>query len=310
VPLPATLQGRLSIPAIAAPMFLVSGPELVIETCKAGLLGTFPTLNQRTTEGYAEWLAQIAEALAAVPSAAPFGVNIIVNRKNARVEPDLKATVEAEVPLVITSLGANHEVVDAVHAYGGLVFHDVITMRHAEKAAEAGVDGIIAVCAGAGGHGGTYNPFAFLAELRAAFPHLALIQSGAITNGAQIAAARLLGADLAYIGTRFIATRESSAVDAYKQMVLEAGGAKDIVYTPAISGVHGNYLRASIAAAGLDPDNLPPKPEGGYVGSREKRAWKDVWSGGQSVGSIKDIPTVAELCARLRREYREAAATL
>jgi nitronate monooxygenase len=310
VPLPAALQGRLSIPAIAAPMFLVSGPELVIETCKAGLLGTFPTLNQRTTEGYAEWLAQIGEALAAVPGAAPFGVNIIVNRKNARVEPDLRATVEAKVPLVITSLGANHEVVDAVHAYGGLVFHDVINMRHAEKAAEAGVDGIIAVCAGAGGHGGTYNPFAFLAELHAAFPHLALIQSGAITNGAQIAAARLLGADLAYIGTRFIATRESRAVDAYKQMVLEAGAAKDIVYTPAISGVHGNYLRASIAAAGLDPDNLPPKPEGGYVGSREKRAWKDVWSGGQGVGSIKDIPTTAELCARLRREYREAAATL
>ncbi|MBX6375105.1 MAG: nitronate monooxygenase [Acetobacteraceae bacterium] len=309
MPLPAALQGRLSVPAIAAPMFLVSGPDLVIETCKAGVLGTFPTLNQRTTEGYAEWLAQIREALDAVPGAAPFGVNIIVNRSNARVEPDLKATVEAKVPLVITSLGANAEVVQAVHSYGGLVFHDVINMRHAEKAVEAGVDGIIAVCAGAGGHGGTYNPFAFLAELRAAFPHITLAQSGAITNGRQIAAARLLGADLAYIGTRFIATRESMAVDAYKRMVVEASGAKDIVYTPAFSGVHGNYLRPSIIAAGLDPDNLPPKPEGGY--SRERRkAWRDIWSGGQGVGSINDIPTVAELCERLRREYREAASLL
>jgi nitronate monooxygenase len=309
MPLPAALQGRLSVPAIAAPMFLVSGPDLVIEACKAGVLGTFPTLNQRTTEGYAEWLARIREALDAVPGAAPFGVNIIVNRTNARVEPDLKATVEAKVPLVITSLGANQEVVKAVHAYGGLVFHDVINMRHAEKAAEAGVDGIIAVCAGAGGHGGTYNPFAFLAELRAAFPGMTLVQSGAITNGAQIAAARLLGADLAYIGTRFIATRESMAVDAYKRMVVEASGAKDIVYTPAFSGVHGNYLRASIVAAGLDPDNLPPKPEGGYDRERRK-AWKDIWSGGQGVGTINDIPTVAELCARLRREYDEAAARL
>ncbi len=309
MPLPAALQGRLSVPVIAAPMFLVSGPELVIACCKAGVLGTFPTLNQRSNEGYAEWLAQIGEALAASPGAAPFGVNIIVNRSNARVEPDLRSTVEAKVPLVITSLGANHEVVQAVHSYGGLVFHDVINMRHAEKAAEAGVDGIIAVCAGAGGHGGTYNPFAFMAELRAAFPQLALIQSGAITDGRQVAASRLLGADLAYIGTRFIATKESMAVDRYKQMVLDAAGAKDIVYTPAFSGVHGNYLRPSVVAAGLDPDNLPPKPEGGYDRERRK-AWRDIWSGGQGVGSISDIPTVAELVARMKREYREACTSL
>jgi nitronate monooxygenase len=301
MPLPAALQNRLAIPAVAAPMFLVSGPDLVVETCRAGVLGTFPTLNQRSTEGYADWLQEIAGRLAALPGAAPFGVNLIVHRSNKRLEADLQATVAARVPLVITSLGAVKEVVEAVHGYGGLVFHDVINLRHAAKAAEAGVDGLIAVCNGAGGHAGLLNPFAFLTELRRIFAGTLLL-GGAIGQGRQIAAARLMGADLAYVGTRFVATAESMAPPDYKRMVLEAS-AKDIVYTAAISGVKANFLRASIAAAGLDPDNLD-ESGGQHLSDHEKRPWKNIWSAGHGVGSIDDLPTAAELCARLIADYR------
>ena len=300
--LPASLHARLSLPAIAAPMFLISGPDLVVESCRAGVIGTFPSLNQRSTEGYADWLAEIRERLAAAPRAAPFGVNLIVHRTNKRLEADLKVTVDNKVPLVITSLGAVSELVDAVHSYGGLVFHDVISRRHAEKATEAGVDGLIAVCAGAGGHAGTLSPFAFLPEIRSFFDKT-LILSGAISTGRQIAAAQMLGADLAYLGTRFIATRESRARDEHRQMIVEAG-TKDLIYTPAVSGVPGNFLRASLEKAGLDPENLPTGTELSL--DHEARVWKDIWSAGQGSAAIDDIPSVAELCERLKREYNEA----
>ncbi|WP_159992613.1 nitronate monooxygenase family protein [Roseomonas sp. 18066] len=304
MPLPAALQNRLVIPAVAAPMFLVSGPDLVVETCTSGVLGTFPTLNQRSTEGYVEWLDEISSRLAAAPGAAPFGVNLIVHRSNKRLEADLAATVAHRVPLVITSLGAVKAVVEAVHGYGGLVFHDVINLRHAAKAAEAGVDGLIAVCNGAGGHAGLLNPFAFLTELRSIFSGTLLL-AGSIGNGRQIAAAQLMGADLAYLGTRFVATAESMAPPEYKQMVLDSV-AKDIVYTAAISGVKANFLRASIAAAGLDPDKLDETMRMN-ISDHEKRAWKNIWSAGHGVGSIEDVPSAAALCARLIAEYRAVA---
>jgi nitronate monooxygenase len=306
MPIPALFQGRIALPVIAAPMFLVSGPDLVVETCKAGVVGSFPALNQRSTEGYGEWLAEIRERTG--NAAAPFGVNLIVHRSNARLDADLAETVRQRVPFVITSLGAVSEVVEAIHGYGGLVFHDVINLRHAQKAAEAGVDGLIAVCAGAGGHAGTYNPFAFVQEIRQ-FYQGTIILSGAMSTGAHVVAARAAGADFAYLGTRFIATTESRAPEDYKQMIL-AATAKDIVYTNAISGVNGNFLRASLEAAGLDPANLPEFNRELHLGSSEKRAWKNIWSAGQGVGAIHDVPSTAELVARLGREYAEAVAGL
>jgi nitronate monooxygenase len=303
MPVPASFQGRLSVPVVAAPQFLVSGPDYVVEACRAGVVGTFPALNQRSTDGYGDWLEQIAERLASTPSAAPFGVNLIVHRSNARLHDDLAVTVRHKVPLVITSLGIVPEVIDAVHGYGGLVFHDVTTARHANKALEGGVDGLIAVCAGAGGHAGRLSPFALLPELRRIHPG-PLLMGGAISTGSHIAAALMLGADLAYMGTRLIACRESMAVQAHKDMVLQASAA-DIVYTPAISGVHANFLRASIEAAGLDPDTLP-EATGAHVGDHDKRPWKNIWSAGQGVGSIDDIPTMGALIARLGDEYRSA----
>lgn len=308
--LPKAFEGRLSIPAIAAPMFLVSGPDLVVETCRSGVVGTFPALNQRTTEGYDAWLTEIEERLAEAdcgdrPGPSPYGINLIVHRTNARVEADLKITVAHKVPLVITSLGAVRDVVDAVHSYGGLVFHDVINLRHAEKAAEAGVDGIIAVCAGAGGHAGTLSPFALVPEIKRIF-NGTVVLSGALSTGAHIAAARMIGADLAYFGTRFIATQEGAAPEDYKQMILN-GRAADIVYTPSVSGVAGSFLRESISAAGLDPDNMPA-PGAVDIDEREMRAWKNIWSAGQGIGSISDVPTAADLCARLAEEYRAAMA--
>lgn len=306
MPLPSQFQGRLALPTIVAPMFLVSGPDLVVETCRAGLVGTFPTLNQRSPEGYGDWLSEIRERCG--PDAAPFGVNLIVHRSNSRLQPDLDMTVKHKVPLVITSLGAVKEVVDAVHSYGGLVFHDVVNMRHAANAARSGVDGIIAVSAGAGGHAGQLNPFAFLQELRAMFDGT-LVLSGAMSNGAQIAAARAAGADMAYLGTRFIAVKESMASEDYKQMVLGAE-AKDILYTNAISGVNGNFLKPSLAAAGLDPDNLPPFDAELKLGEGKRRRWVNIWSAGHGVGAVKDVPTTAELCARLTREYRDAIRAL
>jgi len=308
MPLPQEWRDRLAIPAIAAPMFLVSGPDLVIETCRAGVIGTFPALNQRTSEGYAAWLDEIRTRLDVIDGAAPFGVNLIVHKTNARVARDVEITVQHRVPIVITSLGAVREIVDAIHSYGGLVFHDVIHLHHARKAADAGVDGLIAVSAGAGGHAGLLNPFAFIAEIREFFDKTVIL-SGSIGQGSQIAAAQLLGADLAYLGTRFIATRESMAPQGFKEMIL-ASAAKDIVYTSAVSGVHANFMRASIIAAGADPDDLQSNIKMNMSGEGEAKAWKDVWSAGHGVGTIHDIPSVAELCARLKAEYRAAISGL
>lgn len=304
MPVPAAFAGRLKLPAIVSPMFLVSGPELVAACCRAGLVGTFPALNQRTTEGYEAWLDEIEAAIG--PMDAPYGVNLIVHASNTRLQADLAVTVRRRVPLVITSLGAVKDVVDAVHSYGGLVFHDVINRRHAEKAAEAGVDGIIAVCAGAGGHAGTLSPFALVSEIRSVFAGT-IVLAGAMSSGAHVLAARALGADLAYMGTRFIATRESRADPAFKEMIV-AASASDILYTPAISGVNANFLTPSIRAAGLDPTNLPA--HGRMDMGNEAKAWKTVWSAGQGVGAITDVPSVAELTARLAAEYEAAKTSL
>lgn len=300
--IPASLQSGLKLPAIVAPMFLTSGPDLVTEVCRSGLIGTFPALNQRSSAGYGKWLAEIDAKLRQHPGAASFGVNLIVHRSNPRLEADLALTVQHKVPLVITSLGAVHEVVDAVHSYGGLVFHDVINRRHAEKAAKAGVDGIIAVAAGAGGHAGTVSPFALVSEIKSFFGG-SVILSGAISRGEQIAAARMMGADMAYLGTRFIATREATVDPAYKLMLVGAKAA-DVMYTPAISGVHANFLRPSMVAAGLDPDNLPA--HGKLDMQNEAKAWKTVWSAGQGVGAIDEIVPAAKLCEQLIAEYQTA----
>ncbi len=302
--LPHAFNGRLRLPLVAAPMFLVSGPELVIETCKAGVVGTFPALNQRSSEGFAQWLDQIESALAGAPQAAPFGVNLIVHKSNTRLQQDLELIVRHRVPLVITSLGAVREVVDAVHSYGGLVFHDVTTLRHAQKAAEAGVDGLIAVCAGAGGHAGTLSPFALVAEIRQFFSGTVLL-SGCISSGRDIATARMLGADLAYAGSRFINTQESRASAEYKQMICDSRAA-DVFYTPKVSGIPANFLRPSLDRAGLDP-SAADEGDGLKSLQDEAKAWKDIWSAGQGVGAIHDQqPPVVELIERLRAEFIEA----
>jgi nitronate monooxygenase len=286
-------------------MFLVSGPELVVAACRAGILGTFPALNQRTSEGFAAWLEEIEGALAKTPAAAPFGVNLIVHKSNRRLEQDLSICVAHRVPVVITSLGAVPDLVREVHGYGGVVFHDIVSRRHAEKAAAAGVDGLILVCAGAGGHAGTLNPFALLAEVRQVFSGTILL-AGCISSGRDIFAARAMGADLAYLGTRFIATRESRAAEPYKRMLC-AASAGDIVFTPAVSGIPGNFLRQSLEAAGLDPaalrsaSDLATELQGGEI-----KAWRDIWSAGQGVAAIHDIPSVAELVDRLVAEFEAA----
>lgn len=305
MPLPADWTSRLRLPAIAAPMFLISGPDLVVAACNAGIVGSFPALNQRSTAGYRDWLDEIAGRLG--PDAAPFGVNLVVHRSNPRLEADLAVTVDRKVPLVITSLGLNRELIAAVHSYGGLVFHDVTSLKFAAKAAQAGVDGLIAVTYGAGGHAGLISPFAALHEIRRIFDGTLLL-AGAISTGRQIAAARLMGADMVYMGTRFMATTESMAVERQRQMILEAQAA-DIVYTPAVSGVPGNFLRASLAGAGRDPDDLTP-PDRLDFGTTDARAWRDLWAAGQGVGAIDDIPGAAALVARLEEEYRGAAALL
>ena len=299
------------MPAIAAPMFLSSGPDLVIAACRAGIVGAFPALNQRTTEGYAQWLSQIEEAVAQGPlagaySVGPHAVNLVVHKTNRRLDADLKVTIEHRVPLVITSLGAAREVVDAVHGYGGQVFHDVVNLRQAEKAVASGVDGIIAVCAGAGGHGGTLHPFAFLHELRQ-LTDRKLILAGAISTGAQIAAALIAGADMVSIGTRFIATRESQSSDAYKQMILKTRAA-GIVYTPKISGVNANFITQSLIDNGIDLERLRPHGEVdmGAELSSDGKAWRDIWSAGQGCGAIDDIPAAADLIERLRIEFDAA----
>ncbi|MEQ8604734.1 MAG: nitronate monooxygenase [Marivibrio sp.] len=307
---PDELLARLRLPAIAAPMFLVSGPDLVVEACRGGVLGSFPALNQRTSEGFEAWLVEIEERLEAARAAgeapAPYAVNLIVHKSNERVERDLEIAVAHKVPVIITSLGIRPEVIEAVHGYGGLVFHDVVQARHARKAADAGVDGLIAVSAGAGGHAGTLNPFALVDEIRGFYDGLVIL-AGAISTGAQIAAARLMGADLAYLGTRFIATEESLADPAYKQMILEAA-AGDIVYTPEISGVPANFLKASLERNGLDGAGKPPETLD--FGEREAKAWRDVWSAGQGVGAVRDAPGARALCERLAREYAQATERL
>lgn len=305
--LPAGFAGRLRVPAIAAPMFLISGPDLVVSCCRNGVVGSFPALNQRTTEGLADWLDEISARLAeaAGEASAPFGVNLVVHRSNPRLDRDLAVVVDRKVPVVITSLGLNRDLIKAVQGYGGLVFHDVTTLAFAAKAAEAGVDGLIAVSVGAGGHAGLLNPFAMLADIRRIFDG-ALILGGALSDGAQVAAALLAGADMAYLGTRFMATRESMAPDALREMLL-AASAVDIVYTPAISGVPGNFLRPSILAAGRDPDDFT-RPDAFDFGTAEAKAWRDIWAAGQGVGAISDLPSAAELCRRLACEYEAALA--
>ncbi|WP_028631051.1 NAD(P)H-dependent flavin oxidoreductase [Metapseudomonas resinovorans] len=305
--LPALLDQRLRLPVVAAPMFLVSNPKLVLACCNNGIVGSFPALNQRESSGFRAWLDEIEAGLRT--DAAPFAVNLIAHHSNPRLSADLAICVDKRVPIVITSLGAVKEVVDAVHSYGGLVFHDVTTRRHAEKAAEAGVDGLIAVAAGAGGHAGTLSPFALIAEIRQFFDKTLLL-AGCLNHGHEIFAAQMLGADLAYLGTRFIATQQSDAETRYKQMILDARAA-DIIHTPAVSGVPASFMRQSLEAAGYDLKRLADKGDINYGEklkpvSDEAKAWKTVWSAGQGVGNIRDLPTVDELIARLDQEYRAA----
>ena len=304
--LPASLEQRLRLPVVAAPMFLISNPQLVLACCASGVVGSFPALNQRDSAGFKAWLEEIEAGLAQLQAPAPYAVNLIVHPTNPRLQADLALCVEHRVPIVITSLGAVKEVVDAVHSYGGLVFHDVTTRRHAEKAAEAGVDGLIAVAAGAGGHAGTWSPFALAAEIRQFFDKTLLL-AGCLNHGHEILAAQLLGADLAYMGTRFIATAESRAQDAYKQMLLDAHAA-DIIHTPAVSGVPASFLRRSLEQAGYDMNALRGGHEPGKLKpiDEEAKAWKTVWSAGQGVGEIHDVPSAGALIERLHNEYREA----
>lgn len=307
----ASFINDLNLPVVAAPMFLISNPNMVIECCKNGIVGTFPALNQRTSEGFEAWLIEIKEALAAFEKetgqkAAPFGVNLIVHPTNPRLEADVKLCMKHQVPLVITSLGAVSMVVDAIHSYGGLVFHDIIKKRHAEKAAEAGVDGLILVSAGAGGHGGSLNPMSLVAEVKEMFKKTILL-SGCISTGKDVASALQMGADLAYMGTRFINTDESVAPEAYKKMIVDAG-ANDVVYTAAISGVHANFLAASLEAAGITAEDLKKdvKIDFGKELDTEAKAWKTIWSAGQGVTTIKDSISVKALVERLRSEFIDA----
>ena len=297
--IPASLQKGLKLPVIEAPMFLVSGPDLVVECCNAGVIGTFPSLNARTTEGYAEWLVEIKSRLH--PDAAAYGVNHIVHPTNPRLMADMMVSVEHKVPLIITSLGAVRDVVDAVHGYGGVVFHDIANVRHAKKAAESGVDGLILVANGAGGHAGIINPFALVNEVREFFKGT-IILSGCLSNGQDVAAALMLGADFAYLGTRFINTTEAMAPDAYKEMIIESG-ATDIVHTAAVSGIPANFMTKSLQANGIDPKVLPDhKLDMGD----EAKAWKTVWSAGQGAGAVHDVLPAAQLIQRLKDEFSEA----
>lgn len=313
--LPAALQ-NLTLPVVASPMFIVSYPELVLAQCKAGIVGSFPALNARPAELLDEWLTQLGEALAAHRAAnpdakvGPIAVNQIVHQSNVRLEQDVRICVEHKVPIFITSLRAPaKEIIDAVHSYGGIVLHDVINLRHAQKALDAGVDGLILVAAGAGGHAGTTSPFALVGEVRRIFDG-PIVLSGSIANGGSILAAQAMGADLAYMGTRFIATQEAHAVDDYKRAIVNSS-ASDIIYTNLFTGVHGNYIRESISNAGLDPDALPESDKTKMnFGSDKAKAWKDIWGAGQGVGLMDDVPSVAQLVERLKREYDDARARL
>jgi len=318
MPLPAILQGNLRIPVIGAPMFIVSGPELVIAQCKAGIVGSFPALNARPQTMLDEWLVRIKDELAAYKDAnpdapvAPYAVNQIAHMSNDRLMADMETCVKHQVPIIITSLRPPAEIVEAVHSYGGVVFHDVINLRHAMKAMEQGVDGIITVCAGAGGHAGTTSPFALVKEVREEFDGT-IILSGSMSQGNDALAAQAIGADLAYIGTRFIATKEANAPSGYKEMIVASKSA-DIVYSSLFTGVSGSYLKGSIENAGMDPENLPEadksKMDFGSGGGSKAKAWKDIWGAGQGVGTVHDIPSVEELVLRMEREYQDAAGRL
>jgi nitronate monooxygenase len=307
-----SLRGRLALPVIGSPLFIISVPDLVVAQCAAGVVGSMPSLNARPAEQLDDWLAEIRGRLATHDArhpeapAAPFAINLIVHRSNDRLQRDLELCVKHRVPLVITSLGARPEVIEAIHSYGGFVLHDVINQRFAHSAIEKGADGLVLVAAGAGGHAGTLSPFAFVQETRAWFEG-PIALSGAIATGRAILAAQAMGADLAYIGTAFIATEEARAVAAYKRMIVDSA-ASDIVYSNLFTGVHGNYLRGSIAAAGLDPDNLEVSDASrmDFSSSSRKKAWKDIWGSGQGIGAIQAIEPAEMLIARLRREYKEA----
>ncbi|ACM33734.1 MULTISPECIES: NAD(P)H-dependent flavin oxidoreductase [Diaphorobacter] len=308
--LPPPLQ-KPSLPVIGSPLFIISNPQLVIEQCKAGIVGSMPALNARPAEQLDDWLAEITETLAAWDKAhpespsAPFAINQIVHKSNDRLEHDMQVCAKYKVPIVITSLGAREDVNQAVHSWGGIVLHDIINNKFAHKAIEKGADGLIAVAAGAGGHAGVKSPFALIQEIRQWFDG-PLALSGSIASGGAILAAQAMGADFAYIGSAFIATHEARAIDAYKQAIVE-GNSDDIVYSNLFTGVHGNYLAPSIRAAGLDPDNLPESdPSKMNFGGDAKKAWKDIWGCGQGIGSITEVTSTAELVARLRREYQQA----
>jgi nitronate monooxygenase len=309
--LPEVLKTRLRLPVVASPMFIISHPPLVLAQCKAGIVGSFPALNARPEPQLDEWLAEITETLAAHDRAnpdrpsAPFAVNQIVHKSNTRLDHDLAACVKYKVPIVITSLGAVPELNDAVHSYGGIVLHDIIHDRHARKAIEKGADGLIAVAAGAGGHAGTLSPFALVQEIRQWFDGPVLL-SGAIANGGAILAAQAMGADLAYIGSPFIATTEARADDDYKQMIVDSR-AGDIVYSNLFTGVHGNYLKGSVRKAGLDPDDLPASdPSKMNFGGDRTKAWKHIWGCGQGIGAVDAVVPAGDLVDRLAREYEAA----
>ncbi len=314
--LPPILRERLRLPAVGAPLFIISNPDLLLAQCKAGIVGAFPALNARPQEVLEQWLeritSELAEYDAAHPDApsAPFAVNQIVHKSNDRLEHDLALCVKYKVPIVITSLGARTDVNDAVHSYGGIVLHDIINNRFAKKAIEKGADGLIAVAAGAGGHAGVQSPIALIQEIREWFDG-PLLLSGAIATGRAVLAAQAMGADLGYIGSAFIATREANAAEAYKKMIVDSS-AGDIVYTNLFTGVHGNYLAPSVRNAGLDPDNLPESDVStmDFGSSRPAKAWRDIWGCGQGIGAVKEVQGAAELVARLRREYEQARAEL
>ncbi len=305
--LPPVLQ-NLRIPVVGSPLFIISGPELVIAQCKAGVVGSFPSLNARPGPVLEEWLQRINDELADAPGAAPYAVNQIVHKSNDRLEHDVEMCVKYKVPIVITSLGAQPWLNEAIHSYGGIVLHDIISIAHAKKALEKGADGLIAVCAGAGGHAGALSPFALIQEIRQ-FHEGPLLLSGAIANGGAVLAAQAMGADLAYIGSAFIATEEANADPRYKQMLCDYAS-EDIVYSNLFTGVHGNYLRPSIVAAGLDPDNLPEsdpsKMNFGSGGNTKAKAWKDIWGCGQGIGALDGVVSAGALVDRLEREYRTA----
>jgi nitronate monooxygenase len=317
MPLPAEILASLTVPVVASPMFIASGPELVAAQCQAGVIGSFPALNARPQSLLRDWLQQIQESNDAFAEAnpgtpvAPFAVNQIVHRSNSRLEDDMAVIVEHRVPIVITSLGAVPEINEAVHSYGGLVLHDVVNNAFAHKAIDKGADGIIAVATGAGGHAGTLSPFSLVQEIREWF-NGPLLLSGSIANGRSILAAQVLGADLAYVGSAFLSTHEANVVPGYKEMIVNSTAA-DIVYSNLFTGVHGNYLRGSIVAAGLDPDNLPTSDPSamdfGQSGTTDAKAWRDIWGSGQGIGTIRSIQSTADLIAQLRTEYQEACAT-